>query len=136
MKLSLTSLPVLTVLVASALVACAAPTDSSFGALRTAKVGVNSRELKDVDPTTFRKTAVTVIDKANPGASRTMTKVAYTYTDSFLVAVAAGALFVMLVGIVIERLLMRPMANAPELSSVGVFIGMLLAIEGVTAAGT
>ena len=135
MKLSLTSLPILTVLVASALVACAAPTDSAdgtagdeedltsltararkldfagyvyvaegtsdaeiirtvkqqtqsaFGALRTAKVGVNSRELKDVDPTTFKKTAVSVVDKANPGTSRKLTKVAYTYTDNALVPV-------------------------------------------------
>ncbi|HSO32351.1 MAG TPA: hypothetical protein VLT33_07545 [Labilithrix sp.] len=133
MKLSLTSLPLLTVVIASALVACAAPTDgdnaaagdeddltsltararkldfagyvyvaegasdfdilravkqqtqSAFGALRTAKVGVNSRELKDVDPTTFLKTPVTVVDKANPGATRKMTKVTYSFTDNALV---------------------------------------------------
>jgi hypothetical protein len=60
-------------------------TQSAFGALRTAKVGVNSRELGDVDPATFLKTPVTVVDKANGGATRKMTKVAYTYTDNALV---------------------------------------------------
>ena len=60
-------------------------TQSAFGALRTAKVGVNSRELKDVNPKTFLKTPVTVVDKASPGATRKMTKVSYTYTDNALV---------------------------------------------------
>ena len=137
MKLSLTRLPLLTLLLASVAVACAAPTDSTndnaaagdeedltsltararkldfagyvyvsegasdveiiravkqqtqsaFGALRTAKVGVNSRELKDVDPKTFNKTTVTVVDKANPGAARKLTKVAYTFTDNALVPI-------------------------------------------------
>ena len=61
-------------------------TQSAFGALRTADVGVNSRELKDVDPTTFVKTKVTVIDTskdADPGT--TMLRVTYTYTDNALV---------------------------------------------------
>ena len=62
-------------------------TQSAFGALRTAKVGVNSRELKDVDARTFLKTTVTVVDKANPGATRKMTKVAYTYKDDALVPI-------------------------------------------------
>ena len=63
-------------------------TQSAFGALRTANVGVNSRELKDVDPTTFVKTPVTVVDPANPRApARKMTKVAYTYTDNALVPI-------------------------------------------------
>ena len=136
MKLSLTRLPLLTLLVAASAVACAAPSDSAedgaagdeedltsltararkldfagyvyvsegtsdqdiiravkqqtqsaFGALRTAKVGVNSRELKDVDASTFLKTPVTVVDKANPGAARKMTKVAYTFTDNALVPI-------------------------------------------------
>jgi hypothetical protein len=135
MKLSLTRLPLLTLLLAATAVACAAPSDSvdngaaagdeedltsltararkldfagyvyvadgsrdedilravkqqtqsAFGALRTAKVGVNSRELGDVDPKTFLKTPVTVVDKANAGATKKMTKVAYTYTDNALV---------------------------------------------------
>ena len=33
--------------------------------------------------------------------------VAYTYTHSFIVAVIAGSLFVMLVGVVIERVIIR-----------------------------
>jgi hypothetical protein len=60
-------------------------TQSAFGALRTAKVGVNSRELKDVDPATFLKTPVSVVDAAHPGTPKKMTKVAYTFTDSALV---------------------------------------------------
>src|SRR5580765_425672 len=51
-------------------------TQSAFGALRTAKVGVNSRELKDIDPKTFKKFNVDVVDKANPNAApRKMIKV-------------------------------------------------------------
>jgi branched-chain amino acid transport system permease protein len=34
-------------------------------------------------------------------------------------------------GVVVERILMRPMMNAPVLSSVGVFIGLLLAINAL-----
>src|SRR5512139_1563968 len=43
-------------------------TQSAFGALRTSDIGVNSRELKDVDPSTFVKTKVSVADPANPSA--------------------------------------------------------------------
>jgi len=61
-------------------------TQSAFGALRTATVGVNSRELKDVDPKTFKKTNVDVIDTANRAApAKKMIKVNYEYTDSALV---------------------------------------------------
>jgi hypothetical protein len=62
-------------------------TQSAFGALREANVGVNSRELKDVDPSTFLKTPVDVVDAANPGATRRMTKVAYTFTDAAVIPV-------------------------------------------------
>jgi len=34
--------------------------------------------------------------------------------------------------VVVERVLLRPMANAPELSAVGVFIGLLLIFNSVT----
>ena len=65
-----------------------AQTQSAFGALREANVGVNSRELKDVDPSTFLKTPVQVVDPANPSAPpRAMTKVAYTYKDAALVPI-------------------------------------------------
>ncbi len=50
------------------------------------------------------------------------------YWVAFFITIAIS----MVLGIVIERLLMRPMANAPELSSVGVFIGMLLIFNAVT----
>ena len=65
-----------------------AQTQSAFGALRNAKVGVNTRELKDVDTSTFLKTPVEVVDPANPSApARKMTKVAYTYKDAALVPI-------------------------------------------------
>jgi len=63
-------------------------TQSAFGALREANVGVNSRELKDVDPATFLKSEVSVVDPANRNAPpKKMTKVAYTFTDSAVVPV-------------------------------------------------
>jgi hypothetical protein len=65
-----------------------AQTQSAFGALRTANIGVNSRELGAVDPKTFVKTTVKVVDPASPTApAKTMTKVTYTYTDAALVPV-------------------------------------------------
>ena len=61
-------------------------TQSAFGALRTSNVGVNSRELKDVDPSTFVKTKVSVVDTSKTGSPATpMLKVTYTYTDNALV---------------------------------------------------
>ncbi|MEO6420969.1 MAG: hypothetical protein ABIP39_16275 [Polyangiaceae bacterium] len=63
-----------------------AQNQSAFGALRTAKIGVNSRELKDVDTSTFVKTNVKVYDvKANDTTGRDMVKVSYTYTDHAVV---------------------------------------------------
>ena len=40
--------------------------------------------------------------------------VAYTYTGSFIVAVVAGALFVMLVGIIVERTVIRSFYGRPH----------------------
>ncbi|MFO0662733.1 MAG: hypothetical protein U0174_02220 [Polyangiaceae bacterium] len=63
-------------------------TQSAFGALREADIGVNSRELKDVDPSTFVKTKVLVVDPnvANdPG--KKMMRVAYTFTDNAVVPI-------------------------------------------------
>lgn len=63
-------------------------TQSAFGALREADIGVNSRELKDVDASTFVKTKVLVVDPnvANdPG--KKMMRVAYTFTDSAVVPI-------------------------------------------------
>jgi len=36
------------------------------------------------------------------------------------------------IGVLVERILMRPVQNAPELTSVGVFIGMLLIVANMT----
>ena len=40
--------------------------------------------------------------------------VAYTYTGSFIIAVAAGSLFVMLVGVVLERVIIRQFYSRPH----------------------
>ncbi len=65
-----------------------AQTQTAFGALRTSEVGVASRELKGVDPSTFRKTTVTVADPANPSSTKSMVKVTYRYDDDAVVPVA------------------------------------------------
>lgn len=62
-------------------------TQSAFGALRDANIGVNSRELKDVDPSTFLKVPVEVVDPQNPDAKQALTRVSYTYTDDAVVPV-------------------------------------------------
>ena len=49
------------------------------------------------------------------------------YWGAFVIAVVVS--FVM--GVVIERMLIRPMMNAPILSAVGVFIGLLLVINAM-----
>jgi hypothetical protein len=58
-------------------------TQTAFGALRTAQIGVNSRELKDVDPKSFVKTKVTVV--AADGSKTEMLRVTYTYSDMAVV---------------------------------------------------
>jgi len=60
-------------------------TQSAFGAFRESNIAVNSRELGDVDPKTFVKTPVTVIDPAKPGMVTNGFKVSYKYTDTALV---------------------------------------------------
>lgn len=63
-------------------------TQSAFGALAEASIGTNSRELKDVDPKTFLKVPVRVVDKTNPDAPpKGLTKVSYTFTDDAVVPV-------------------------------------------------
>ncbi len=61
-------------------------TQTAFGALRTASVGVNSRELKEVSPATFKKTKVSVID--GTATPRQMLQVRYTYVDNAVVPAA------------------------------------------------
>ena len=63
-------------------------TQSAFGALREANIGTNSRELKDVDPRTFVKTPVTVVDTSVPGdVGVKRLRVSYTFTDAAVVPV-------------------------------------------------
>ena len=58
----------------------------------------------------------------------TMVTAGWSYWVSFVVTVVVS--FVM--GVVIERVLMRPMTNAPVLALVGVFIGLLLIVNAMT----
>jgi hypothetical protein len=63
-------------------------TQTAFGALRTSNVGVNSRELRDVDVKTFRKKSVKVVDTASPSLpAAMMTRVDYRFTDNAVVPV-------------------------------------------------
>jgi branched-chain amino acid transport system permease protein len=52
----------------------------------------------------------------------------FGYWAAFFGAVAIS----FVIGLLIERILMRPMANAPILSSVGIFIGLLLIFNSVS----
>src|ERR1700685_1577489 len=58
--------------------------------------------------------------------------VAYTYTGSFVVAMFAGALFVMLVGVVIERVIMRQFYGRPPEDQLLVTFGLgIVIVEAV-----
>jgi branched-chain amino acid transport system permease protein len=58
--------------------------------------------------------------------------VAYTYTDSFIVAVVAGSLFVMVVGIVTERLIIRHFYTRPPEDQLLVTFGLgIVFVEAV-----
>jgi len=61
-------------------------TQTAFGALRTAEIGVNNRELALVDVATFKRTTVNVIDTSDPALpSRQLMKVKYRYKDTAVV---------------------------------------------------
>jgi hypothetical protein len=63
-------------------------TQSAFGALRTSKIGVETRELSAVDAKTFVKTTVKVVDPTKPtDPGHSMVRVDYQYTDTALVPV-------------------------------------------------
>ncbi len=68
--------------------AARAQTQTAFGALLNAEVAVQSREVQNVDPASFRKRPVTVVDLAAGGAGREMLEVSYKYTDNAVVPVA------------------------------------------------
>ncbi len=50
----------------------------------------------------------------------------------YWVAFLGTVMFSFLMGVAIERVLMRPMMNAPVLASVGVFVGMLLIFNSIS----
>ncbi len=58
----------------------------------------------------------------------TLINIGLPYWVAFLAAVAIS----FVIGVAIERLLMRPVANAPVLTSVGVFVGLLLIVNSLT----
>jgi hypothetical protein len=59
---------------------------TAFGPFRTSDIAVNSRELKDIDKSTFKKRTVKVIDTTQANdAGVDMTEVTYTYTDNAVV---------------------------------------------------
>ncbi|MBL9021553.1 MAG: hypothetical protein JNL21_05110 [Myxococcales bacterium] len=60
-------------------------TKTAFGPLRTSEVMVNNRELKGVDPATFVKRDVTVVDTEAGGEGAPMVEVRYTYVDDAVV---------------------------------------------------
>ncbi|MBW2525982.1 MAG: hypothetical protein JRI23_17510 [Deltaproteobacteria bacterium] len=61
-------------------------TQTMFGPLKNAEIGVNKRELQGVDPASFQKTEVEVVDTANPDAPPVpMVRVRYRYEDMAVV---------------------------------------------------
>src|SRR3954470_24084127 len=50
----------------------------------------------------------------------------------YWIAFVATLVISFAIGVALERLLMRPMANAPVLSSVGVFVGLLLIVNSLS----
>jgi branched-chain amino acid transport system permease protein len=50
----------------------------------------------------------------------------------YWVALAIAVVLSFIIGLAIERVLMRPLANAPVLSSVGVFVGLLLIVNSLS----
>lgn len=58
----------------------------------------------------------------------TLIDAGFPYWIAFLITIVAS----FIIGVLIERILMRPMHNAPVLSSVGVFIGLLLIVNALS----
>lgn len=50
----------------------------------------------------------------------------------YWVAFAAAVVLSFVIGLTVERVLMRPLANAPVLASVGVFVGLLLIVNSLS----
>jgi hypothetical protein len=60
-------------------------TKTGFGPLRNAKAVPNTRELKNPDPSSFKKTEVEVVDTVNGGATSKLLRVSYRYKDAAVV---------------------------------------------------
>ena len=63
------------------------------------------------------------------------TYIALTFINAgfpYWVAFAVAVVISFVIGVAIERILMRPLANAPVLASVGVFVGLLLIINSLS----
>ncbi len=63
------------------------------------------------------------------------TYIALTFINAgfpYWIALAIAVVISFLIGVAIERILMRPLANAPILASVGVFVGLLLIINSLS----
>src|SRR3978361_1471551 len=63
------------------------------------------------------------------------TYIALTFINAgfpYWIAPAAALVASFAIGVAIERILMRPLANAPILASVGVFVGLLLIINSLS----
>jgi hypothetical protein len=65
--------------------AAMAQSQTAFGPLRTSNMAVNTRELRSVDPSTFVRRNVKVVDPAG-GTPRDMVEVKYTYRDNAVVS--------------------------------------------------
>jgi hypothetical protein len=66
-----------------------AQTQTAFGPLRESKIAVNSRELRDVDASTFQKRSVRIVDPERPRSVPVPNlEVRYTYTDDAIVPVS------------------------------------------------
>lgn len=64
-------------------------TQTMFGPLKNAEIGVNKRELQGVDPATFQKTELTVVDTSVPDApGEPILQVRYRYEDTAVVPVS------------------------------------------------
>jgi hypothetical protein len=63
-------------------------TKSAFGAIRTAEISANTRELALEDAASFKKESVIVVNPASPNTKRTLMRVRYRYTDRALVPIA------------------------------------------------
>ena len=63
------------------------------------------------------------------------TYIALTFINAgfpYWVALGGAIIISFIIGVTIERVLMRPLANAPVLASVGVFVGLLLIVNSLS----